>query len=102
MDIDTAINFYLYNINVVLPKKALEKQWSIKFNHCFSRCILDNVFKDCWYNHLHKNTAAYKQLTEEQLSKANNIIILILNDDTGAVIKQLNKNSLIYRNKFNN
>lgn len=96
----TLLEFYLDNINIVLPSIAKAKQWNIIHNHCWARILLDNLFKDCWYNHLDKKKVAYKQLNKDQLIKLRNIIQLILNDESGTVYKQLNINSLTYRNKL--
>lgn len=100
MDINSLRSFYLDNINIVLPAIAEAKQWKIKHNHCFARCILDNIFGDCWYNYLDKSKVAYKQLDQAELIKAFSIIQLILEDETSMVIDQLNYNSLKYRNKL--
>jgi acyl carrier protein phosphodiesterase len=97
VDTNTLTEFYLDNINIVLPSIAKAKQWKIKHNHCFARIVLDNIFNDCWYDHLDKTKPAYKQLNKDHLLKAFNIINLILLDDE--VINQLNNNSLRYRNK---
>lgn len=98
VDTNTLIEFYLDNINIVLPAIAKARQWKIKHNHCFARIILDNVFDDCWYNHLDKTKVAYKQLNKDQLIKAFNIINLILLNDN--IIYQLNNKSLKYRKKY--
>lgn len=102
MDTNTLTEFYLDSINIVLPCLAKSKQWKIKYNHCFARILLDNLFKDCWYNYLDKTKTAYKQLNKEQLIILFNIIQLILNDESkeGYVLNQLNKNSLKYRGKL--
>lgn len=64
-------NRYLELTNKVLPQIAKERHFPVKFNHCFGRIILDNLFGCCWYEVLdRKHRAAYKQLTEEQLLRA--------------------------------
>lgn len=54
-------------INQVLPQTFT---YPVRFNHCFARVVLDWLFQDCWYNHLHQNVPAYKQLTGAQLQAA--------------------------------
>lgn len=56
---------YRQLINSTLP--AMYQQ-PVRFNHCFARIVLDWLFQDCWYRHLHKNKPAYQQLTEKQLA----------------------------------
>lgn len=54
-------------INEILPEKY---QTPVRFNHCFSRIILDWLFNDCWYNHLSRRQTAISQLSEKQLKAA--------------------------------
>ncbi len=72
-------NQYLELTNHVLPELAVSLNFSVRYNHCFQRIILDNLFGCCWYQVLErKQEPAYKQLTEDQLEQAivlaNNII----------------------------
>jgi proline racemase len=93
-------NRYLELTNKVLPQIAEARQFPVKHNHCFGRIILDNLFGCCWYEVLErKQKAAYKQLTEEQLSRAIALaeaMIARLNE----YIVQLNHNSLRWRGKL--
>jgi hypothetical protein len=83
-----------------LPQRASSNNWVIIFDHCFQRVVLDNVFDDCWYNKLDKNsqTPAYKQLDKEQLKQAITIAEDMINNGHSRV-KELNNQSLEYRGK---
>ena len=93
-------NRYLELTNKVLPQIARERQFPVKYNHCFGRIILDNLFGCCWYQVLErKQGAAYKQLTEEQLSRAIALAEAMI-DQSNEYIVQLNHNSLRWRGKL--
>ena len=62
---------YLELVNRELSQQAKERQFPVRFNHCFARIILDNLFQRCWYEKIdRKKGAAYKQLSAEELEKA--------------------------------
>ncbi|MEM6753420.1 MAG: hypothetical protein AAF630_10665 [Cyanobacteria bacterium P01_C01_bin.38] len=62
---------YLRLTNEVLPNIAKQRKFPVRFNHCFQRIILDNIFGCCWYDALDKSKgAAYQQLNATQLEKA--------------------------------
>ncbi len=61
---------YLDLINHQLPAKAQQTAMPVRFNHCFARIVLDNLFGDCWYHYLSRQQPAYKQLDEAQLKQA--------------------------------
>lgn len=89
---------YLKLTNQVLPELARQRQFPVKYNHCFQRIVLDNLFGCCWYEALDRKDTAYKQLTEEQLERAIAIaesMIIQTNEHT----HQLNRNSLRWRKK---
>ena len=91
---------YLELVNQKLPGLAKQRQFPVKFDHCFARIILDNLFGCCWYEEIdRKQGAAYKQLSVEQLQKAIEIAEAIINNPD-SYIQQLNKNSLRWRNKI--
>ncbi len=93
-------NRYLELINQVLPQIAKERGFPVKFNHCFGRIILDNLFGCCWYEVLdRKQGAAYKQLTEEQLKKAIALAEAMIAQPNEYIV-QLNHNSLRWRGKL--
>ena len=91
---------YLELVNKELPTLAKQRQFPVRFNHCFARIILDNLFDRCWYEALdRKQGAAYKQLSPEQLQKAIAIARSII-DCPNSYIEELNQNSLRWRNKL--
>ncbi len=91
---------YLELTNQALPKLALSRNFPIRYNHCFQRIILDNLFGCCWYKVLERQQEpAYKQLTEEQLEQA----IVLANQiiaQPDPYLQQLNQNSLSWRGKL--
>lgn len=91
---------YLDLTNQVMPQLAREKEWPVRFNHCFQRIILDTLFQDCWYRHLNRTSSApaYKQLSSHQLQQA----LVIAQDmiDSPEKVKELNHQSLKYRQKL--
>ena len=90
---------YLELVNRKLPNLAKQRQFPVRFNHCFARIILDNLFGCCWYEAINRNKgAAYKQLSVEQLQKAIEIAEAIINNPD-SYIQELNQNSLRWRNK---
>lgn len=91
---------YLELTNQVLPKQARLRRFPVRYNHCFQRIILDNLFGRCWYEVLKQNAQpAYKQLTEEQLETAISIAESIAAQPDNYII-QLNQNSLRWRRKL--
>lgn len=88
---------YLSLINHQLPEKAKQELMPVRFNHCFARIILDNLFEGCWYDYLSRKQPAYKQLDEQQLIKGIAIARSMLADPT--IATQLNQNSLRWRGK---
>lgn len=93
-------NRYLELNNKVLPQIAKERGFPVKYNHCFGRIILDNLFGCCWYEVLNrKQGAAYKQLTEEQLERAIALAEAIIARSNEYIV-QLNNNSLHWRGKL--
>ena len=88
---------YLDLINHQLPKKAKQTPMPVRFNHCFARIVLDNLFEGCWYDYLSRKQPAYKQLDEAQLKRAIALAQSML--DNPSIAKQLNQNSLRWRRK---
>jgi hypothetical protein len=91
-------NQYLELTNQVLPQLASQRNFSVRYNHCFQRIILDNLFGRCWYEVLdRKQGPACKQLTEAQLEAAIALAERII-AEPDAYLHQLNQNSLRWRN----
>lgn len=88
---------YLELTNHVLPTLATSRQFPVRYNHCFQRIILDNLFGCCWYEILERNRKpAYQQLTEAQLEDAIALANRIM-AQPDAYLHQLNRNSLNWR-----
>lgn len=92
---------YLELVNRELPQQANKRQFPVRFNHCFARIILDNLFGCCWYEKIPRQKgAAYKQLSAEQLQQAIALAEKIINSPD-RYIQELNQNSLRWRDKIN-
>lgn len=89
---------YLDLTRVSLPAKAKLGNWDLKDDHCFMRVVLDQLFDDCWYNHLDRRQVAYKQLNERQLHTAIALAEAILDQGEG-LLRVWNRQSLAWRNK---
>ena len=61
------VDTYKKLVNITLPATYT---FPVRYNHCFGRIILDWLFQDCWYHHLHRNKPAFSQLNEQQLQSA--------------------------------
>lgn len=100
MDTERLRNKYLELVKQELPRLAFQRQFPVKFDHCFARIILDNLFGRCWYEVIdRKNGAAEKQLSVEQLPKAIEIAETII-ESPDSYIQQLNLKSLRWRKKL--
>jgi len=62
---------YLNWTNKDLPRRAAAADWPVVENHCMQRIALDHLFRDCWYQHLDKDSQrpAYRQLNNLQLGR---------------------------------
>jgi hypothetical protein len=90
---------YLELTNRTLPELAKQRSFPVKYNHCFQRIILDNLFGCCWYEALDRTAgAAYKQLTTEQLQAAITIAESLI-EQPDELIHHLNQQSLQWRGK---
>lgn len=91
---------YLELINQTLPELAKQRDFPVRFNHCFARIILDNLFGCCWYDKLDRKLgAAYQQLSDAQLEQAIAIAEAIIAQPDDYLI-ELNQNSLRWRGKL--
>jgi hypothetical protein len=99
MDITALRDRYLELTNRTLPELAKQRSFPVRYNHCFQRIILDNLFGRCWYEVLdRKQGPAYKQLTVAQLQQAITLAEAII-ERSDQYIHQLNQNSLQWRGK---
>ena len=100
MNIEALRSQYIELINQKLPQEAKQRDFPVRFNHCFARIILDNLFQCCWYEAIdRKKGAAYKQLSQEELTKAIALAEEIINSPD-SYIQELNQNSLRWRGKL--
>ena len=100
MEIEELRAQYLDLINRELPQQAKERQFPVRFDRCFARIVLDNLFNCCWYEKIdRKKGAAYKQLSAEELKKAIALAEEIINSPD-SYIQKLNQNSLSWRGKL--
>jgi len=100
MEIEKLKGKYLELINRELPQQAKDRDFPVRFNHCFARIILDNLFQCCWYEKIDRQKgAAYKQLSAEELEKAIALAEKII-DSPDSYLQRLNQNSLYWRGKL--
>lgn len=89
---------YLELMRTDLPIRAKQQYWVVTEDHCFMRIILDQLFGDCWYNHLDRRVTAYKQLSEAQLRECIAFAEELLRTD-GEGLATWNAQSLNWRGK---
>ena len=97
-DTDDPIADYIHLTKEVLPSMARNDpgNWPVSQDHCFQRIVLDNICGGVWYQHLDR--PSYKNLTKEQAKTA---VRLCHDIAVGrADLKQLNKQSLIWRGRL--
>lgn len=99
MNHDDIIADYFRLTREVLPARALAENWVVQADHCFQRIVLDNVVGDAWRNKLTAKTAAYHQLTDDQLQQAVSLATQIEREGD-AFLRKLNRNSLGWRGKL--
>ena len=92
---------YLKLTRHVLPAIARMKGWALNEDHCFMRVILDQLFQDCWYNHLDRRLTAYKQLNDQQLLRAISLATVVERGDFDT-LDQWNRESLRWRQQAKN
>ena len=93
---------YLDLVRVELPHAARTSEggrWCVIEDHCFMRIILDHLFNACWYEHLDKRLAAYKQLDNRQLTEAIRLAERMLRDGP-RVAESMNLQSLRWRGRI--
>ena len=97
-DLDPLRRRYLELTKTELPARARSRRWVIVNDHCMMRVILDRLFGGCWYDHLDRSTAAYKQLDRDQLLRCIDMAERLLADD-GTLLTDWNRASLRWRGK---
>lgn len=81
----------------VLPARAKERSWPIRFDHCFKRICLDAGFKDVWYHHLPR--PAEKHIAGDALAQSLRCAEDLARGDL-ALLEQRNRDSLRWRGKL--
>ncbi len=90
---------YDQKVNEELPARAQSGDgWPIHLDHCFGRVVLDNLFRDEWYDHVDGRPAS-EHLSREQLRAAVDIADRMLEEGRPAV-EELNRNSLRWRDEL--
>ena len=90
---------YLELTRSELPAKARISGWVVIQDHCFMRIILDQLFQGCWYDFLDRRLVAYKQLSDEQLTRAIAMGEQLLSGDA-TTLHRWNNESLAWRGKL--
>lgn len=78
----------------ILPRRAREEGWRLRFDHCFKRVCLDNACGGVWYDFIAK--PAERNMTEEQLALAIELAEAIARDGW-RLLDELNRKSLRWR-----
>jgi hypothetical protein len=89
---------YLELTRTELPAHAVRNGWTVTQDHCFMRIILDQLFQDCWYNHLDRRVTAYKQLGDQQLVQCIAMAEQLMSDSE--TLTKWNSQSLMWRGKL--
>lgn len=61
-------NQYLELTNRVLPGLASSRKFPVRYNHCFQRIIIDNLFGRCWYEVLERKRIPASSLAGHTLT----------------------------------
>lgn len=86
---------YLDFVNNKLPNAAKSGGYPVRFNHCFARIILDNLYLRPWKEKI--KSPAYKNLTDQELTYAIKLAAKILKNPEEC--RKLNNVSLRLRGK---
>lgn len=90
---------YVHLVSTELPAAAAAAGWSLRFDHCFGRVLLDAVVQGCWYDVLDRRAGpAYRQLSEAQLTAAVVLAERLLIEGE-PLLSQLDAQSLQWRGK---
>ncbi len=89
---------YRVLVDEELPAAARRGGWSLRFNHCFGRVLLDDAVGGCWYDVLDRRRTAFLQLDDGQLAQAvaqGERLLLELDE----LLRELDAQSLRWRGK---
>lgn len=93
------LSTYFHFTRDMLPERAQRENWVVMADHCFQRIVLDNVVGDAWRNQLTGKGPAYRQLSDDQLERAVQLVIDIERKGD-SLLRELNRNSLRWRGKL--
>lgn len=83
-------------IGVHMPAVAKERAWPVRFDHCFSRILLDNACGGVWYDKVPR--PAYRHTDQKEVREAYALGLSVLRGS--ACLHTLNRASLYYRGKL--
>ncbi|MEM1115014.1 MAG: hypothetical protein AAF845_01465 [Bacteroidota bacterium] len=96
-DLDALRDRYLDLTREALPARAAAEGWPLRFDHCFMRVVLDDVFGGVWYDHV-EGRPAYRHLDADALRAAIAVAESIL-DEGEPRLRALDAQSLRFRGK---
>lgn len=82
--------------DLVEAAKHSPSDFPVRFDHCFARILLDQLFQDVWYKHLKK--PAYKHLSTDQLERIKQMTEMLL--ENPLLSFEWNRQSLLWRGKL--
>lgn len=94
---DNPVALYRRRVETDLPAAAAEHGWSLKFDHCFARVLLDNLVAGVWYDHLKK--PAWRHLTDAQARRLVAMADRLLTEGE-PLLREWNTASLRHRGKL--
>ncbi len=97
-DRERLLRRYCELVDVELPARARQERWSLRFDHCFGRVLLDDAVGGCWYDALDRRSPAYRQLDDAQLAGAVAVAERLLVEGD-PLLRQLDDRSLAWRGK---
>jgi hypothetical protein len=96
VDLTALRTAYARRLDDRLPAVAARRDgWPIHAGHCFERVVLDNLFRDEWYDHV-EGRPARRHLAATQLRRAIDLADRMLDEGRPAVV-ELNARSLRWR-----
>ncbi len=78
-----------------MPDLAVERGWSVRFDHCFQRILLDNACGGPWRDHI--APPAYKNAPLATLRRAIELGNEAIEGESD--LAELNRRSLVWRRK---
>lgn len=87
---------WLHLTRIVLPSLAAERDWPVRYDHCFQRILLDAACDGRWLDYV-SGRPAYKAIDDARLATA---VALARSVEAGvADLHALNRQSLDWRGK---